>query len=133
MSEFGVGTYIRNVVRTLGRLDHESEYFLIGSPAKVQEIDHLPANFQTVPLLSPEHSLKGYSEFRSAVQRLNCDLVHIPNLFSVPRALPCPYVMTVHDLLEHMAWASDRSGFWRSLHFQMTRQVLRGAARIFAV
>ena len=23
MTEFGVGTYIRNIVRTLGRLDHE--------------------------------------------------------------------------------------------------------------
>ena len=36
MTEFGVGTYIRNVVRTLGRLDHETTYFLIGSPAKSQ-------------------------------------------------------------------------------------------------
>jgi len=34
MTEFGVGTYIRNVVRTLGRLDRETTYLLIGSPAK---------------------------------------------------------------------------------------------------
>jgi glycosyltransferase involved in cell wall biosynthesis len=133
MSEFGVGTYIRNIVRTLGRLDHETEYFLIGTPGKVQEIGPLPANFQTVPLLASEHSLKGFSEFRSAVQRLRCDLVHIPNLFSVPRALPCPYVMTVHDMLEHMSRARERSGFWRSLYFQLTKHVLSGAARIFAV
>ena len=32
MTEFGVGTYIRNVVRTLARLDRDSKYFLIGSP-----------------------------------------------------------------------------------------------------
>ena len=31
MTEFGVGTYIRNVVRTLARLDRDSNYFLIGS------------------------------------------------------------------------------------------------------
>jgi len=53
MTEFGVGTYIRNVVRTLGRLDHENEFFLIGSPAKVEEIGALPINFQTIPLLAP--------------------------------------------------------------------------------
>src|ERR1035438_9439178 len=41
MTEFGVGTYIRNVVRTLGRLDHENEFLLIGSPAKVEEIGDL--------------------------------------------------------------------------------------------
>lgn len=133
MTEFGVGTYIRNTVRSLGRLDHETEYFLIGTPAKVEEIGPLPDNFQTIPLLSPEHSLKGYLDFRSAVQSLNCDLVHIPNLFSVPRALPCPYVMTVHDMLEHMSQAGERNGFWRSIYFHLTKRVLGGAARIFAV
>jgi glycosyltransferase involved in cell wall biosynthesis len=133
MTEFGVGTYIRNVVRTLGRLDRETKYFLIGSPAKVEEIGPLPPNFRTVPLTSLERSIRGYREFRTAVSRLGCDLVHIPNLFSIPRMLPCPYVMTVHDVLEHMARTRERSGFWRSLHFQTTSRALRGASRIFAV
>jgi glycosyltransferase involved in cell wall biosynthesis len=133
MTEFGVGTYIRNVVRTLGRLDHENEFLLIGPPTKVEEIGALPPNFQTVPLVAPERSVQGYREFRNALKRLDCDLVHIPNLFSVPRALPCPYVMTVHDMLEHMSRAREQSGFWRSLYFQTTKRVLAGAARIFAV
>ena len=133
MTEFGVGTYIRNVVRTLGRLDRETTYFLIGSPAKVKEIGPLPPNFHTVPLAEPERSIKSFREFRTIVKRLECDLVHIPNLFSVPRALPCPYVMTVHDMLEHLSRARQQTGFWGSLHFQLTKRVLRGAARIFAV
>jgi glycosyltransferase involved in cell wall biosynthesis len=41
--------------------------------------------------------------------------------------------MTVHDVLEHMARARGQSDMRRSLHFHMTRRVLRGAARIFAV
>lgn len=133
MTEFGVGTYIRNVVRTLGRLDRENKYLLIGPPAKVKEIGPLPPNFHTVPLDQPERSVKGYREFRTILNRLAPDLVHVPNLFSVPRGMPCPYVMTVHDMLEHMSRAREQSGFWRSLHFQLTRHVLRGAARIFAV
>jgi glycosyltransferase involved in cell wall biosynthesis len=133
MTEFGVGTYIRNVVRTLGRLDCENEFLLIGSPAKVEEIGALPPNFHAVPLLASDRSVAGYREFRTALQGLSCDLVHIPNLFSVPRMLPCPYVMTVHDMLEHMSRAREQSGFWRSFHFQMTKRVLAGAARIFAV
>jgi glycosyltransferase involved in cell wall biosynthesis len=133
MTEFGVGTYIRNVVRTLGRLDHETTYFLIGPPNKIKEIGSLPPNFHTIPLVQPERSLNGYREFRTIMKRLGCDLAHIPNLFSIPRALSCPYVMTVHDILEHMARAREQTGFWRSVHFQMTKRVLRGAARIFAV
>ena len=133
MTEFGVGTYIRNVVRTLGRLDRENQYFLIGSPGKVQEIGALPSNFHAAPLLTSERSVKGYREFRTAVKHLECDLVHVPNLFSVPRSLACPYVMTVHDMLEHMSRAREQTGFWRSLHFQLTKRALSGAARIFAV
>lgn len=133
MTEFGVGTYIRNIVRTLGRVDHQTDYFLTGPAAKVQEIGALPPNFHTVPLDQPERSVKGYLEFRNALKRIDCDLVHIPNLFSVPRALPCPYVMTVHDLLDHMSRARQQTGFWSTWHIQMTRRVLKGAARIFAV
>ena len=133
MTEFGVGTYIRNVVRALGRLDHDNEYFLVGSPARVQEIGPLPPNFQTVPLLERDTEPKGYLEFRKILNRLGCDLVHIPQLFWLPRALPCPYVMTVHDVLEHLYRARDHSGLRRSLHFHLTRRVLKGAARIFAV
>lgn len=133
MTEFGVGTYIRNVVGNLGRIDQENEYFLIGSPARVQEIDPLPPNFHNELLTSPERSVQGYRDFRAAVKRLGCDLVHVPNLFSIPRQLPCPYVMTVHDMLEHMSRSREQNGVWRSLHFQFTRNVLRGAARIFAV
>jgi len=133
MTEFGVGTYIRNVVRTLGRLDRENEFLLFGSAEKVQEIGALPANFQTVPLNASDRSLQGYREFRIALKRLQCHLVHVPNLFSVPRMLPCPYVMTVHDMLEHMSGAPEQSGLRRSFHFQMTKRVLAGAARIFAV
>lgn len=133
MTEFGVGTYIRNVVRTLSRIDHENHFFLIGPPAKVQEIGTLPPNFHDVPAVAPERSFRGYREFRTALKQLSCDLVHVPNLFSVPRLLPCPYVMTVHDMLEHMSRLRQQTGFAGACHMQMTRQTLRGAARLFAV
>jgi glycosyltransferase involved in cell wall biosynthesis len=133
MAEFGIGTYIRNVVRALGRLDRQNKYYLIGSPQKVEEIGPLPPNFHEVALLERDTEPKGYFRFRNIVSRLHCDLVHIPHLFWIPRALPCPYVMTVHDVLEHMYRARGHSGLRRSLHFHLTKKVLRGAARIFAV
>jgi glycosyltransferase involved in cell wall biosynthesis len=132
-TEFGVGTYTRNVVRALGRLDRANQYFLIGSPRRVEEIGPLPSTFQTIPLLDDGTSAKGYIEFRNILKRLECDLVHIPHLFWMPRTLPCPYVMTVHDVLEHMYGARDRSTLRRSLHFHLTRRVLRGAGKILAV
>jgi glycosyltransferase involved in cell wall biosynthesis len=133
MTEFGVGTYIRNVVRTLARLDRESKYFLIGSPEKVAECGQLPPNFHAVALASGDNTLKGNLDFRAIVRRLNCDVVHVPHLFWLPRGLSCPYVLTVHDLLEHMYGSRNASSFRRSLHFYLTRRVLRRAARVIAV
>jgi glycosyltransferase involved in cell wall biosynthesis len=133
MTEFGVGTYTRNTVRALARLDHSNSYFLIGSPQKVAEMGPLPANFKSVPLLEPDTTVKGYFEFRAVIKRLHCELVHIPHLFWLPRNLSCPYVMTVHDVIEHMYRAREHSGFRRSLHFHLTRHVLKGAGRILAV
>ncbi len=133
MTEFGVGTYTRNIVRALSRLDHDNDYSLIGSEKTVAEIGPLPANFQTVPLLEHETTVKGHFNFRNTVKRLQCDLAHIPHLFWLPRSLPCRYVMTVHDLLEHMYLARGQSSLRRSLRFSLTRRALKGASRIFAV
>lgn len=133
MTEFGVGTYIRNVVRTLAQLDRESKYLLIGSPAKVAECGPLPPNFHTVPLAAADNTIKGNIDFRAIVRRLECDVVHIPHLYWMPRGLGCPYVLTVHDLLEHMYGSRNLSSVRRSLHFYLTRRVLRGASRVMAV
>jgi glycosyltransferase involved in cell wall biosynthesis len=39
----------------------------------------------------------------------------------------------VHDVLEHMYRQREHSGIRRAAHFHLTRRVLQGAARIFAV
>jgi glycosyltransferase involved in cell wall biosynthesis len=133
MTEFGIGTYIRNVVRTLARLDRDTRYFLVGPSARVAEYGPLPGNFHAVPLAAADNTIKGSVEFRAIVRRLDCDVVHIPHLFWMPRGLSCPYVVTVHDLLEHMYGARGDSSLRRRLHSYLTRRVLGGAARVIAV
>ncbi len=133
IADFGVGTYIRNIIRALGRLDQENHYIMIGAPERVREIGPLPPNFKSVTLTAPEVSFRGYSQFRAIVRRLGCDLVHIPHLSWVPQSILCPYVITVHDVLEHMYRARNHSGLRRAAHFHLTRRVLNGAERIFAV
>src|SRR5215467_3199063 len=101
MNEFGVGTYTRNIIRALAQLDHANKYFLLGPEEKVSEIGKLPQNFKAISVPAGE-TLRGELQCRTAVARLNCDLTHIPHLFWRPRRLHCPYVVTVHDLLDHM-------------------------------
>jgi glycosyltransferase involved in cell wall biosynthesis len=132
MTEFGVGTYTRNIIRAIARLDHENEYFLLGAPEKAREVGTLPENFSVVEVASPD-TASGFFQCHAVLRRIECDLVHVPHLFWVPHYFPCPYVVTVHDLLDHMYRARNGSGLKRSMHFTLTRRVLRNAARIFAV
>ncbi len=133
IGEFGVGTYTRNIIRTLARLDAENEYFLLGIPGKLSGIDPLPVNFINVPTHPNEFSLTGYLELHRILKLNSCDLLHVPHLFWKPQGIPCPYVVTVHDLLDHMYRANTNSSLKRTMHFHFTRRVLQHAARIFAV
>jgi len=133
ISEFGVGTYTRNAIRTLARLDHKNEYFLLGIPGKLSGIEDLPANFKTIPTHPNEFSLASYMELHRILKVNGCDLLHVPHLFWKPQGIPCRYVVTVHDLLDHMYKASKGSDLKRSAHFVLTKRVLHRAARIFAV
>jgi glycosyltransferase involved in cell wall biosynthesis len=133
LRDFGVGTYIRNVVRTLSRLDQETQYFLIGPPEERDTIGPLPANFRGIPLRADDVSFQGWTQFRAILRRLHCDLVHIPYLYWLPRGLPCPYVVTVHDVLEYLERAHGRNLLQLTVHFNLTRRVVRSAARLLAV
>lgn len=130
---FGIGTYTRNIVRALAQFDQTNSYVLIGSPVKLQEFGPLPANFKSITLVEPDTSFKGFVGCRSILKRLRCDLLHIPHLYWLPRNLPCPYVLTAHDVLEHMDRAHQRSRPKRLTQYFLTCRVLRKAARVLAV
>src|SRR5207245_144782 len=46
INEFGVGTYIWNLVRNLAAIDKVNEYLLIGSRRNFHELGPLPPNFK---------------------------------------------------------------------------------------
>lgn len=133
IGEFGVGTYTRNAIRTLARLDSKNEYCLLGIPGKLSGIEDLPPNFTTIATHPNEFSLASYFELHRILKTNGCDLLHVPHLFWKPQGIPCPYVVTVHDLLDHMYKANTNSELKRSMHFLLTKRVLQRAARIFAV
>jgi len=131
--DFGVGTYIRNIVRILARMDRVNEYLLIGPEEPLREIDPLPSNFINIPYERSDTSARNYFEFQHILRKHGCGLLHVPHLFSSPQYIPCRYVVTVHDLLDHFYPPEGESGMKRTLHFYFTRRVLLRAERIFAV
>src|SRR5262249_29640778 len=134
ISDFGVGTYVRNVVREIGYLDQVNEYVLIGQASRIFNPSQLPPNLRTVNLELPAGSAKGYLALRRILSEEHCDVFHMPSLFWLPPYLPpCPYVVTIHDVVDYMYRTTSHRGMRGALHFYSTRHVLRHAARIMAV
>ena len=44
--DFGIGTYIRNLVRALARIDAENHYILVSYTADAHELSGLGPNFE---------------------------------------------------------------------------------------
>lgn len=138
-TDFGIGTYIRNVVRSLARIDGgvngppRNRYIIIGKPDRLRGYRELPENFILQPFPWPAISLKNALAFRNLLKRHHCDLLHVPHLFKTPRFAPCPYVVTVHDVLDFLYRTKNQPPWKRALRFELARQALKRAAGVLAV
>jgi glycosyltransferase involved in cell wall biosynthesis len=95
--DFGIGTYIRNLVGALARIDCDNRYTLIARPQDAAELAGLPSNFQTAAHARPDTDVLHNLTFPYFLRRFRADLYHIP-LNSVAYWMPRPYVVTIHDM-----------------------------------
>jgi glycosyltransferase involved in cell wall biosynthesis len=135
VADFGIGTYIRNLVRALARVDDRNQYKLITTERSVPEFAGLPPNFETS--IFPAHRKAGATPGGLAqmrygwfLQKLDADLFHIP-LNAVPLLMPKPYLVTIHDM-STLLFASQLGYRNRLRHFYLRRGLLR-ADRVMAV
>jgi glycosyltransferase involved in cell wall biosynthesis len=126
--DFGIGTYIRNLVRELARLDPENQYLLVFLPEDQAELPGLPENFSRAFYRRPDtHPLSDLG-FALFLRQFSPHLTHIP-AHRVPLLMPRPYVVTVHDL-SSLLYAEGRR--WRQSWdlYRFRRGLLRAAATI---
>ena len=131
VNQFGYGTYIRNVVRSLARLDHHSRYLLLGG--EEQFAAELPPNFQRVAYPLPEASPRNLYALYWLLRRHAVDVLHVPHYDWIPQHLPCPHVITVHDLVDFLYPARSGRRLQRWLKYRLIRRSLQHAGRIIAV
>lgn len=130
VTDFGIGTYIRNLVRTLAKLDNANQYTLITPAPAVPEFAGLSSNFEMAPY--EKKSRPGFAQlgFSMFLRELAADLYHIP-LNAVPLWMPKPYLVTIHDMSTLLF--GNTTGYRSNLrHFYLRRGLLR-ADRVLAV
>ncbi|MSV28226.1 MAG: glycosyltransferase family 1 protein [Bryobacterales bacterium] len=128
--DFGIGTYIRNLIQGLAKLDRSNQYVLVTLPSEVQHLKRLPANFETVTYPKPDSDARGQLQFPFFLKSLRASLCHIP-VNRVPLTMMGTYVVTIHDMSSLLF--GDRSGLRLSYRRFEFRRGLSRAARVIAV
>jgi glycosyltransferase involved in cell wall biosynthesis len=129
--DFGIGTYIRNLVRSLARVDqHYNQYTLIGRSSDLAELREFGSRVGVAAYDRADNTALHNVSFPHFLRKFPADLYHIP-LNSVAYLMPRPYVLTIHDMssLLYPSRGDVRSRF----HEERYRRGAARAARIITV
>jgi glycosyltransferase involved in cell wall biosynthesis len=123
LHDFGIGTYIRNLLRQLARIDHDTDYVLLSPPTDLDVAAQLGPNFRSVLEPSPNYSLREQIHVPWVLHRERPDVFHAPH-YVLPPATPCRSVVTIHDCIHLMfpqylpnkaAYAYARASMWAAV------------------
>ncbi|HME98863.1 MAG TPA: glycosyltransferase family 1 protein [Terriglobia bacterium] len=132
INEFGVGTYIWNLVRNLAGIDPQNEYLLIGSHRNFHELGPLPPNFRQLYQPEEETLWKHHITIPFALRRQNVDIVHVPH-HEAPFFNPSKLVVTMHDCVHLLFPHEDSSKFQNYRSYLQTKRVVESAKHVLAV
>lgn len=132
INEFGVGTYIWNLVRNIAEIDSSNEYLLIGSHRNFHELGPLPSNFKQ--LYQPEENgfWRNNAVIPLALRRQHVDVVHVPH-HEAPFLAASNLVVTIHDCVHVLFPHEDSSKVQNYRGYLRTKRVVQKAKHVLAV
>ncbi|HYU79356.1 MAG TPA: glycosyltransferase family 1 protein [Vicinamibacterales bacterium] len=113
LHDFGIGTYIRNLLQGLARIDCDTEYVVLCRPADVDAVGELGSNFRAVAETSRPYSIAEQVRVPVSLARERAHLVHEPH-YVLPVATRCRSVVTIHDCIHLMfpQYLPGRLAYW---------------------
>ena len=101
LHDFGIGTYIRNLLRHLARLDSQTEFVVFCRPEDRETLAAVGENFRPVPETSGNYSIVEQIKIPWALRREGVTLFHAPH-YVLPPLVRCRSVVTIHDVIHLM-------------------------------
>lgn len=132
LHDYGIGTYVRNLVDCLARQDHDDEYVLLCRPADADYLRSLGRRFTPLPEQAGNYSLREQVSIPMALTRARVDLFHAPH-YVVSPLTATPYVVTIHDCI-HLRFPQYLPNRLAPTYARMMMQVAaRRARRVLTV
>ena len=98
INDFGIGTYLRNLLRHLPSIDSKNEFHALSYPQDAELLHSLSPQLHVCPVSARNYSLSEHWSIPWRLKRLHADLFHAPH-YVLPFLTPCPSVVTVHDAI----------------------------------
>ena len=132
INDFGIGTYIRNLVLNLSEIDRQSEFLLIGRERDRSELGTLPENFSLLP--DPNKDSRFWTDvlLPLLLKKRGIDALHTPH-YRPPRFLACKSIITIHDCVHILFpnYAASKSAYDHDR--QLTRRAIKSSSHILTV
>ncbi len=106
LTDFGIGTYLGQLIRGLGERS-DIDLLLLGAPEHEARIMSITENARFIPVAASGYSMREHLRLPTALWREPVDLVHLPH-YVAPIWMPCPFVVTVHDVIQIFYPPQDR-------------------------
>jgi alpha-1,3-rhamnosyl/mannosyltransferase len=133
LKDFGIGSYIRNLLEAMGRRPEAARYRfrVYARRADREAMPPLPGNFEVVEEDSPGYSLGELTRFAFRLYRDRLDLFHATHYVLPP--LRSHAVVTIHDII-HLLYPQFLPNRAALVYARvMIRRALRRADRIITV
>jgi glycosyltransferase involved in cell wall biosynthesis len=132
IQDFGIGTYVRNLIRSLAAIDTENRYILLAKPGDREGLLDLPPNFQLAMEKSPVYSVRELFSLSWQIYRRKLDLYHSTH-YVLPAWVNSKVVVTIHDII-HLLYPEFLPSNFAFLYAQrMIRRSLTRGDRIISV
>lgn len=98
INDFGIGTYIQNLLKYLLEMDKQNQYFLFFNYRDIEHFNY--PKEQVVKLMnnSPKYSVREHFSLSHQAKKYEIQLFHEPH-YTLPYFLKCKKVVSVHDLI----------------------------------
>ena len=101
LHDFGIGTYIRNLLRQLARLDTRTDFVVLCRPEDCAAVAATGDNFRAVAETAGNYSIAEQIAIPLALKREGVTLFHAPH-YVLPPLVRCRSVVTIHDCIHLM-------------------------------
>ena len=132
LHDFGIGTYIRNLLRQLARMDRQTEFVILCRPDDCAMVTALGENFRGVVETAGNYSLLEQVKIPLALKREGVTLFHAPH-YVLPPLVRCKAVVTIHDCIHLMFPQYLPNRFAYRYAIASIRLAARRATRIMTV